>query len=56
MLDTNIIPAISRDHSPILISFPKEKQDNKSSGFWKFNNSLMSDNIFKEKLKQHIPI
>ena len=26
----------------------------KSSGFWKFNNSLPSDKIFKEKLKQHL--
>ena len=54
ILDTDIIPAISSDHSPILISFSKEKQDSKSSAFWKFNNSLLSDNIFKEKLKQHI--
>ena len=48
------MPSISSDHSPILISFSKEKQDRKSSGFWKFNNSLLSDNIFKEKLKQRI--
>ena len=54
ILDTDIIPAISSDHSPILISFSKEKQHSKSSGFWKFNNSLLSDNTFKEKLKQHI--
>ena len=54
ILDTDIIPAISSDHSPIFISFSKEKQDSKSSGFWKFNNSLLSDSIFKEKLKQHI--
>ena len=54
ILDTGIILAISSDHSPILLSFSKEKQNNKSSGFWKFNNSLLPDNIFKEKLKQHI--
>ena len=54
ILDSDIIPAISSDHSPILLSFSKEKQDSKNSGFWKFNNSLLSDNIFKEKLKQHI--
>ena len=54
ILDTDIIPAISSDHSSVLIYFSKEKQDSKSSGFWKFNNSLLSDNIFKEKLKQHI--
>ena len=54
ILDTDIISAISGDHSPISISFSKEKQNNKSSGFWKFNNSLLHNNIFKEKLKQHI--
>ena len=54
ILDTDIIPAISSDPSPILIFFSKEKQDSKSFGFWKFNNSLLSNNIFKEKLKQHI--
>ena len=54
ILDTDIIPAISSDHSPVLISFSKDKQNNKSSGFWKFNNSLLSDDIFKEELKQHI--
>ena len=54
ILATDIIPTISTDHSLILISFSKEKQDSKSSGFWKFNNSLLSDNIFKEKLKQQI--
>ena len=53
-LDTDIIAAISGDHSPILISFCKDKQNNKSSGFWKFNNSLLSDEIFKEESKQHI--
>ena len=54
ILDTNIIPSISSDHSSILISFSKDKQNNKSSGFWKFNNSLLSDDIFKEELKKHI--
>ena len=38
VLDADVIPAISSDHSPILISFSKEKQNGKSSGFWKFNN------------------
>ena len=54
ILDTNIIPAISSDHSSTLISFCKDKQNNKSSGFWKFDNFLVSDNIVKEKIKQHI--
>ena len=51
ILDTDIISTISSDHSPLLISFYKEKQNNKSSGFLKFNNSLQSGNISKETLK-----
>ena len=54
ILDSDIIPAVSSDHSPILFSFSKEEQDSKSSWFWNSNNSLLSDNSFKEKLKQHI--
>ena len=54
ILDTDIISTVSSEDSLILISFSKEKQNNKSLGFWKFNNLLLSDNIFKEKLKQHI--
>ena len=42
------------DHSPISILFSKEKQTQNGSGFWKFNNSLWFDNIFKENLKHHI--
>ena len=54
ILDTDIIPVISSDHYPILIFCSKEKQNNKIPKFWKFNSLLLSDNIFKEKLKQHI--
>ena len=43
-----------RETSKIKISFSKDKQSKKSSRFWKFNNSLLSDDIFKEELKQHI--
>ena len=53
ILDIDIIPAISSDHSSILISFSKKKKK-KSYGFWKFNNSLLSENIWEEKLKQCI--
>ena len=54
ILDTKIILAISSDHSPILISFSKEKQNKKNSRLWKINYLLLFDNFFKEKLKQHI--
>ena len=47
ILDTGIILATPSDYSPISISISKEKQNNNSSGFWKFNNSLCL--IFKVK-------
>ena len=47
ILDTGIILATPSDYSPISISISKEKQNNKSSGFWKFNISLCL--IFKVK-------
>ena len=53
ILDIDIIPAISSDHSSILISFSKKKKK-KSYGIRKFNNSLLSENIWEEKLKQCI--
>ena len=49
ILDTEIKLDFSSDHSPI-----KEKQSQHKSRSWKFNNSSLFDNIFKEKLKQHI--
>ena len=54
ILDTDIIPRISGDHLPILVSFSKDKQKSKSSRFYRFNNLLLTDDIFKQELKQHI--
>ena len=53
IVHTEIIPAIFR-YSPILTSLFKEKENNKGSGFWKFNTLLLSENILEEKLQQHI--
>ena len=54
ILDTDIITRISSDHSPILVSFSKDKQKSKRSRFYRFNNLLLTDDIFKQELKQHI--
>ena len=53
VLDTGIIPVISSDHSPILISFIKENKISNVQGT-KFHNLLLSDNIFKQNLKLHV--
>ena len=47
------IPAILSDHSPILISFSKEKQNKESSGIWEFNKSLLLNSKFKENKTTH---
>ena len=44
-----ILPALSSHHSPILISFSKEKQTQKGSDFWKFNNSIFKKSHPKYK-------
>ena len=53
ILDTDIIPDISNNHSPILIFFSKEKQNDKSFRSL-IIRLIMSDNIFLKKLIQHI--
>ena len=49
---TNILPALSTDHSPILIPFCLENSQKKSAGFWKFNNSLLLEENFTSNLEE----
>ena len=46
--DINILPALSYDHSPLLISLLNEKSDKNSPGFWKFNNKKSSLNVITQ--------
>lgn len=41
--NVNIMNAFSTDHSPVFCSFMKGFQYVKGPGFWKFNNSLLSN-------------
>ena len=38
---TDVLPAISTDHSPILISLSNDNSDNNGRGLWKYNISLV---------------
>ena len=50
--NTDILPALSTDHPPLLISLLCDKSDKNGNGFWKFNSSLVCDEVYLEKMKK----
>ena len=40
---SDILPALSINHSPLLISLSNDKPDKNGNSFWKFINSLVGD-------------
>ena len=51
---TEILNAISTDHSPVLCSFQNLNQCQRGLGLWKFNNSLVSNEEYILRLKELI--
>ena len=51
---TEILNALSSDHSPVFCSFVNNDTFARGSGVWKFNNSLLFNTEFVKKLKIHI--
>ena len=51
---TDILPAISTDHSPVLISLSSDNSDNNGRGPWKYNSSLVYDEFYVENMKKLI--
>ena len=49
---TEILNAISTDHSPVLCSFQNLNQCQRGPGLWKFTNSLVSNEDYILKLKE----
>ena len=47
--DSEILCAMSTDHSALICSFQHFKKLKKGSGLWKFNNSLVSNEDLKQK-------
>ena len=51
-----IIPNIFSDHSAISLSIiSEEKEVKRGPGFWKFNNSLLTDKDYTEMISQKVP-
>ena len=47
----DIDPAINTDHSAIVLNFSYIKQTERGPSYWKFNNSLLSDNVYLNMMK-----
>ena len=56
IIESKIIPNIYSDHSAVLLSISfSEHEPRRGPGFWKFNNSLLSDTKYVELLNFLIP-
>ena len=51
---TNVLPTISTDHSPVLISLSNNNSDNDGRGLWKYNSSLVYNEFYVENMKKLI--
>ena len=55
--ECKIVPNIYSDHSAVALSVSfNESEVPRGSGFWKFNNSLLSDTNYVELLTFKIPM
>ena len=52
--NVDILASFSTDHSPIIITLSKLNEFTKGKGLWKFNNSLISNEHYVEKMKNYI--
>ena len=54
--NAKIVPNIFSDHSAITLSMSLENNETKRGpGFWKFNNSLLTDKCYTEMITKQIP-
>ena len=52
---TDVLASFCSDHSPILLSFCRQKSEcTRGKGLWKFNSSLTKNNEYVEKMKKLI--
>ena len=54
IIKTDVLASFCTDHSPILFSLQLKDMPTWGKGFWKFNNSLISNNEYVEKMKNQI--
>ena len=48
-IKTDVLASFSTDHSPIFFSLQLKEMPTRGKGFWKFNNSLTSNDDYVEK-------
>ena len=51
---TDVFPAISAGHSPVLISLSNDNSDNNGLGLWKHCSTLVRDEFYVENMKKLI--
>jgi len=51
LIDANIIPSPSPDHSAVTLKVKHLPEISKGPGFWKFNTSLLKENTFKSQFR-----
>ena len=54
IIKTDVLASFCTDHSPILFSLQLKDMPTRGKGFWKFNNSLTSNDDYVEKMKNQI--
>ena len=52
--DIAVLPSFCSDHSSLLLSYKKLPHSNLRKNFWKFNCSLIHDELYVLKMKKHI--
>ena len=52
--NTDMLPSILSDHSPVILSLNEDKDTNRGRGIWKFNNSLLSIENFQNGVNDTI--
>ena len=50
----DIIPAVNTDHSAIVLQLSKIEGPIKGPSYWKFNNSLLDDNIYINGMRDEL--
>ena len=52
----DIVPSYRSDHSMISLSFTSTPESPRGRGFWKFNNSLLTDSVYAGLINERLNI
>ena len=51
---TDVIPSVNNDHSAVYLQIRVLNKNRRGRSYWKFNNSLLSCNVYTEKMNREI--